>query len=440
MISFLLFSVRFLFPDGHSCEVSAEDLSADGFTFRLTQADAAAFTADPPTHVRCVFRGLGHPLEAEPTFFSLLREEDEGDAACWRVCTDDSRFLTFMRAVMQDILTYQTLKNTCTDAEVTAHYTRLSSPAEERYPADLSVFRASLFASLVPDAAWADTAAQLSLFWSLSFPETADAFLSLPFDRFSARFFAKAGLAAHPVSRLKPTGLCFGNAFCPSLFPDRTELLSLLRRASKLSLKALVAFPPVPEDRFDQFTDILSALAALPEDERPELLINDWGLAVDLLRRFPDHFRLTAGPLLARRVKDPHSHARLPEETPPAFSPADGPEFSHLLTSLGFRGILLEADGRLPSPGPGDSVVFPFFQLSTATRCALHAVCAHGARGIQPENDPCTRECIHTCFVYPQSEKIIGRGNSLFGADTRLLTDVPALTALHGSRLILDLL
>lgn len=440
MISFSLFSVHLYFPDGHASEISVKDLSADGFTFRLTREDAEVLVACPPCRIRCVFRGLGHPLEVEPASFFLSREEDEEDATCWRVCSDEKAFIGFMRAVMQDILTYETLKNTCSDTAVSARYTHVSSLGKTSFPADFQSWRSSLFSSLQPDPAWAVVAAEIPLFWSLSFPETADRFLALPFPEFTERYFGEAGLSAHPISRLATAGLCFGNAFCPGLFPYRDKLFSLLRRASDLSLKVLVAFPPVPEERFDFFLEILSTLATLPEQERPELLLNDWGIAQFLRERYPDRFTLTAGPLLAKRVKDPRTRWRLPEEVPPVFSPADGPEFRHLLTSFAFRGILLESDGHMPSPAPGDTVSFPFFQLSTATRCTLHAVCAHGARGIQPENALCERECAHACFVYDPSFGIIGRGNSLFAADTRLLSDVSALTVLRGSRLLLDLL
>ena len=439
MISFSLFSVHLDFPDGRSAEVSAEDLAADGFTFRLTQEDAAVFSVCPPSHVRCVFRGLGHPLQAEPASFCVLQEEDEGDARRFRICTDEKDFILFMRTVMQDILLYESLKNT-SDAAVTARYTRRASVGKAGFPTDFHAFRSSLFASLCPDPTWMSVAAKIPLFWSLSFPETADAFLSLPFPGFTDRFFGEAGLSAHPISRLKPAGLCFGNAFCPNLFPEQEKLFSLLRRASDLSLKTLVAFPPVPEDRFDFFVEIVAALAALPENERPELLLGDWGLAFDLHDRFPDRFMITAGPLLNRRVKDPRTRWRLPEEAPPAYSPAEGSLFRHLLSSLAFRGVLLEADGHEMVTTPGDSVVFPFYQLSTATRCTLHAVCAHTSRGVQPEIDPCAGECAHTCFVYDSSLGIVGRGNSLFGADTRLLTDASVLSALQVDRLILDLL
>lgn len=440
MISFSLFSVHLYFPDKRASEISVKDLSADGFTFRLTHEDAEALVACPPCRIRCVFRGLGHLSEAEPGSFSLLREEDEEDAVCWRVYSEEKTFISFMRAVMQDILTYETLKNTCSDAAVSLHYTRLPAFAKSRFPTDFHTWRSSLFASLRADTAWADAAAELPLFWSFSFPETVDRFLALPFPEFAARYFGEAGLSAHPVSRLAPVGLCVGNMFCPGLFPCRDKLFSLLRRASDLSLKVLVSFPPVPEERFDFFAEILSALAALPEQEQPELLLNDWGVAQFITKRYPDCFTLTAGPLLAKRVKDPRTRWRLPEEIPPVFSPADGPEFRRLLASLAFRGILLESDGRLPSASPGDTVSFPFYQLSTATRCTLHAVCAHGARGLQPENDPCERECTHACFVYDPSLGIIGRGNSLFAADTRLLSDASVLAGLRGSRLLLDLL
>ena len=85
----------------------------------------------------------------------------------------------------------------------------------------------------------------------------------------------------------------------------------------------------------------------------------------------------------------------------------------------------------------------PFYQTNTAGHCTLYAVCRNGSRGRQTAEDGCPQYCRERVFLYPDHLHMIGRYNSLFGADLRILTDGAYLDAFLSQkprRLVINLL
>ena len=442
MISSSFFSVLLCTSDQEPLEISVLDLCADGFTFRMTPSDSLRLKQ--PSRVVCRHRGLKIREELTVSDFALTVEETNRYFILYRLISSDPAMIPFMRSVMSDLSAYAELKNGSSDAALSAFYSSYPAGLEKDFPADFISWRAGLLASAVPDPGWEAVASNLPpLHLAVSFPETREQFFSLPFPEFVTGLMTAAGLGHHPLTRILPAGVCFGFTGCPELFPSAGELVRLIRRCEKQSLEYSVVFPPVPEDRFDSFAEILNLLASpdLPKPER--IILNDWGMVCLTASRYPDVFHAVAGVLLARAGKDPRSEYRLTRTKPQQLSSVNSISFRSLLKENRINGAVRETVQAPVELYPGDLLTFPFYQLATATRCTLRSVFHCGSRGCQPEDDRCDRECGSACFGYGSAVNMIGRGNSLFAADLRFLCNAAYASSVlvpGPEMLILDLL
>lgn len=422
MISSSIFSVLLYTGGPDPVVLSAADLCADGFTFRLPVADPPL--PEHPDRVVCSHRGL--TVREEITLTDLTLSVESRDRCCilYRLIAGDAGTVRFMRSVMQDLTEYADLKNNGSDAALSAFYTDYPADRELDFPTDFRSWRRELLSSAVPDPGWEALADRpIPLRVAVSFPETQSRFLTDPFPVFLHCLLTDAGLSRHPLSRVQPAGVVLGSASCPDLFPSPDRLALLVRRCEEQSLNYSVLFPPVPEDCFDSFTGVADWLVS-PGHPLPECaVVSDWGTARMLHTRFSGKIRIAAGPLLARGAKDPRRVFVNGEPEFSRLSSANSPSFRKLLEQTGITGILWES---CFDPGillPGDLLVLPFCRLTAATRCTLRSVCRFGSRGLQPEEDRCAYECEQVCFGYSRALNMIGRGNSLFCADPRFLTD-----------------
>ena len=73
---------------------------------------------------------------------------------------------------------------------------------------------------------------------------------------------------------------------------------------------------------------------------------------------------------------------------------------------------------------PGkNSLHIPFYQTNTSQYCPLGAVCETGERGRQKLAKKCPGYCTEYALLYPEHLHMIGRYNSLFGIDMRILKE-----------------
>ncbi len=63
----------------------------------------------------------------------------------------------------------------------------------------------------------------------------------------------------------------------------------------------------------------------------------------------------------------------------------------------------------------------PFQQMNTGTFCTLYASIVNGNRGKQERVNSCPGYCRDHAFLYPQHLDMLGRFNSVFYADLKLL-------------------
>ena len=78
---------------------------------------------------------------------------------------------------------------------------------------------------------------------------------------------------------------------------------------------------------------------------------------------------------------------------------------------------------KVTIPDGHHSLHLPFFQTNTSQYCTLYAVCRYGDRGKQKLPENCPNYCDKKVFLYPKHLKMVGRYNSLFGYDEKILWD-----------------
>lgn len=428
MISFALFSVQLLLPGGKTFELTARDLSVDGFTFRLTPEDAEEFIPENRpafSGLLLTHRGLKTEKSLTLTDFTVTPEESDSSpyALTFRLYTEDPQTRCLLKGLMSDLLTYEEQKNNGTDRELSRFYTGYDPEAEPFSAPDFTVYRRELCAGLRPTPDWkaaADTVPHTA--WILSSPSIQWEYLGTEPDMFFSAVLQRCGLDAHPMAQRIPDTLIIGNAFCPSLFPDGKQLFSLVERCRKDGLTPVISVPPLPEHRMDPTVKSLTRLPA-----GLTVSVNDAGLARRLRTICPDRFRLTAGPLLIRRRKDPRIPYWTGKDTDLRETSADSPSFRSWLADLGIRESWREACGYPVSTDGVSGLILPFYQCATATRCILEPLLTVGRRDYPSENTVCGRECEHSCLLYSGTAAPVGRFNSLFGFNRKIMENADLL-------------
>lgn len=443
MIPFAALACLIETKSGEILEASLADISALGFTLRTPHAWRGAIAGAHALTLRYhSFAGDAECMLTADTY-ALSLEEDTPEWLLWRVEIDDAAFRTLARRFMTDFSTYTELKLAGDDAKLSEALTGYPAASETVTGETFAAQRAAWLAPLEANESWRSALAEAKqLALSLSAPPLWEQYLRLPMDAFAAWYWRTHALAHHALAQRRPDCLYIGSSFCPLLFPDGGTLTRLLDKAQNEHIVPVVVLAPVSEGRMDAADALLTRLAALPAP--PELVVNDWGTAQ--LAHAHGLPAITLGVLLNKRRRD----ARMQwmqgfggRDDLLAPNALNAPFFREWLLEQGFTRLSSEACGMPLAPLPGPlSLHLPFYQMNTALRCPLAARCETGDRALQGVRNACPRWCGRTAFLYPDALRMAGRYNSLFGLDSRSLTDGEYLRGLPGSadRLVIDLL
>ncbi len=441
MIPFGCLSAWLLPGEGSEIEVSVQDLSCLGFTFRLPSQQVIPELEG----IRLHFRTLSDPdarfvLSRDTFTFFQDPEESSKWHTVYRVETNSPGFAGAARAFMRDYSDYVRLKTAgdfdCLARDRLPAWQKPMDSAED-FSTGLSVLRTMLRKKSTPgewnfgvpvllcvQSSWA-----VRTFLKHDFP----AFLDLYRERLSC---------SHPLLN-DISGVVLGSSFCPLRFPDTEVLIALIRQAQRQNLQVMLELPPVPARLFERFSDMLRVLKEQKLDGT-ELLVNDWGMPLQI-PQISAQFSLSLGRLMLRPRKDPRMllwASRYPE----AGNPIEllTPWGTESLKEMSIQAVSLECHGQpvLPPSFPYN-LFLPFYQTNTASLCTLRAFHETGDRGRQKPADTCAQYCENSVFAYPNEPGLIGIGNTLFGFDSQAFTN-PAWVREHLSdtcrNIILDLL
>ena len=161
-----------------------------------------------------------------------------------------------------------------------------------------------------------------------------------------------------------------------------------------------------------------------------EIQINDWAMTEMLKGK--RLLTLVLGILLNKRRKDPRLHYKF--ETMTQIGAVAGSKFleenslnadfyrEYLEKEYGITRYEWESCGYDMTLLTGkNSLHLPFYQTNTSQYCTLYAKCTTGERGKQKLVKQCPGFCKDYAFLYPDHLKMVGRYNSLFALDSRIL-------------------
>ena len=429
-VSYALFGAEITTVSGKTLRVSASGASALGFTFRLSVSDAALLDMPP--------QGIQVHFERETLLlsdYSLTREESERYFISFRLESGDAAFRSRMQALTAEIMRYTELKMSGSDAALSKAYVRYPAEAERDFAPDFLIWRKEAlkthpaFDALLCVPEWV---------LPVYSPSAVRAFLRLGTAACWQEYLAAAGLSDTVLAQRTPESVQLGAPYCARLLPDTVTLERLLSRCRESGTQARFIFPPMQEKDTDLFATLLHTLYGRVR----QVTVQDAGMARLIKESFPGRFTVSAGPLLLKRRRDarmkwwPGDPKALKETS------ANGTDFTDWLQSLKITGYEWETVGypiRMPK---GSTLRLPFFQMNTGDNCPLSAQIHTGRRGANaPEN--CGLVCEHACFLYGKALNMVGRGNTLYGLDTRAVTEEDYLRMLLSENvesIILDLL
>ena len=216
-----------------------------------------------------------------------------------------------------------------------------------------------------------------------------------------------------------------GDEFCPHRLPSPSDLDAFLEFAEGRSSKITLLTPVLTDEGMERCSPLFDHLDR--NGPRSEVVVNDWGVLLFLKERYP-HFRLSAGRVLNKGLKDP----RLPEnDNIRLFSPEvadflsdstfEHREFREKMAEWGVS--RLERDvhpfGSFPTngfPPLSLSVYFPFGYVTTGRVC-WPASFAQSPRKRFALSHGCSRPCDALPLELEAADisfRIVQSGNTLF--------------------------
>lgn len=296
-------------------------------------------------------------------------------------------------------------------------------------------------------------------------PELYNDFLQKDGTIFCHDYWKNNFLEHHPLSQKQATRLYIGNQFCHNLFPEKKQLFQMLEKAFENKLAVTIAFSYIRNHLLEEIDELLQELEVWCQSREKEagkeqevyfpakkeqiitenlrnpinqkkkesetkydleIIVNDWAMPI-LLQGKP-HLKPVLGVLLNKRRKDvrlPYKHGIGNHVDSLAENNLNcGFYQDYLKNTFDIQRFEFESCGyKVTIPDGHHSLHLPFFQTNTSQYCTLYAVCRYGDRGKQKLPENCPRYCNKKVFLYPKHLKMVGRYNSLFGYDEKILWD-----------------
>ena len=428
-----------------SKEIRITELGEDGFRFRLTEE------CPEPEQFRICFYDMKkagyrkveiRKFEMNAVAGTLEAEErcvQENDGSFFReysVRVEQKDYVQEVQRLAGEYSRYIRLKLDGDDGELAKTLTGYPAELDEVHCESLEEQKKLWFggnSSSVrrnPDAdqsveeSFLDKGTELAL--ELNGPSLYEEYLCQPLQDFLASYWQKNYLTHSWLSGRTPERFYIGNQFCHLLFPERKLLFEIIEKAAAEQVEITLVFSYIREYMLDYITELLDEINRWCEEKRQsvEIVVNDWGMA-SLVKKSRRNLIPSLGILLNKRRKDP----RIP------FKKGEQKWFERNSLNAGFYRNFLEREygiqrfewescGYEQQIPPGkNSLHIPFYQTNTSHYCPLGAVCETGERGRQKLAKKCPGYCTEYALLYPEHLHMIGRYNSLFGIDMRILKE-----------------
>lgn len=257
-------------------------------------------------------------------------------------------------------------------------------------------------------------------------PDLYESYLSESIEDFVKKYWEKNQLSEYELAERIPNRLYIGNQFCHLLFPEEEQLFALMDKAKQESLQLTLSFSYMREYILNGVESILENVDKWCDENHRnvEILVNDWAMA-DIVKTNTVHLLPCLGTLLNKRKKDPRMKYKCGQTQLYKENNLNAEFYrEYLKKEFGIERYEWESCGYIQKfPQGKNSLHFPFYQTNTSQYCPLHAICQTGDRGKQKLIKQCSRPCKNHVLLYPAHLNMAGRYNSLFGIDTKILTN-----------------
>lgn len=239
--------------------------------------------------------------------------------------------------------------------------------------------------------------------------EVIELYLRNDLKSFYKLYWEKGLNISSDLSKVMPKRIYVGNAFCEALFPNVQTLKAVIKKALDEKINISVVLAPTSESFFEVMVGKLEQIhrfisfeykrnkASKEKLKNIEIIANDEGILETLKSKNLDCFTYKKGILLCKKKKDTRAKY-----------------ISRVNNSNEYSACIDIADGVM---------YLPFYQMNTATFCTLNALAINGNRGENKRVLECKKYCKNYLCLYPIHMNMIGRYNSLFGINDKILKD-----------------
>ena len=426
-------------------EVRITELAEEGFRFRTAKE------IQEPKQIRICFYNMERTGYEELVIHmpEVEKEQDDRFFHSYIVWMDFAQERARYRKLVQQLLgqysRYIRLKLTEDDGGVAKALTGYPAELDEVHAKNWEEQKQKWFEKSL--AAMCTSITKLpELAISLDRPELYKQYQDRLLKDFVKIYWEQQHLQNYVLAGRRPDRLYIGNQFCRRLFPSEEWLFVLLKKAAEESVQVTIAFPCMKEVLLEQTEELLKRLDRWCEEcgQELEVVVNDWGLARKV-EQTTRHLVPCLGILLNKYKKDPRMQYKQEHQELLRENSLGLKEYrEYLQKEFGICRYEWECCGYGQNyPKGQNSLYFPFYQTNTSQYCPVYAFCTTGVRGRQKEPVNCPQYCQNKVFLYPDHMKMVGRYNSLFGFDDRLLREPELLEAVENAgidRLVVNLL
>lgn len=265
----------------------------------------------------------------------------------------------------------------------------------------------------------------------LDCPKLYELYLKENISAFMEKYWMQNGLP-EVLSDIVPDRLYIGNQFCHLLFPEEEKLFQLMEKAWREKRKITLVYTYIREDMLKKTEELLKKVDNWCKEKQisVETVVNDWAL-VEMLKKYPKRLTPVLGTLLNKRKKDPRMNYKKGNKTLYGQNSLNADFYREFLgKQCNIWRYEWETCGYAQKfPTGKNSLHVPFYQTNTSQYCPLHALYIEGKRGKQKLVMSCPHFCEQNAVLYPKHLHMMGRYNSLFGADTEVLQHPEKLEA-----------
>lgn len=439
MIPYALFGAQWEIGD-ETIELCAEDLSVEGFRFRLALHHRAQIAqGGGKLTLRTSVPGRkGWKLVIGEDAYRIIREGETQFYDEYRMEIESHGYQEEMRGFMHAYSQYVSDKLTGSMAELSARMTGYPAHLEECFSeepeAQKELWLQGIRDRWDPESSlWKDIPEVILV---LDQPDQWEEMKELSWSDLAQKYFHKAHLSKHPLARRcveQQSGtICIGGGRCGLLFPGEQTLPSILERIADMGCEMMVQLAPVPDRRYEKMIRCLQRMSEWCSENKRSLdvIVNDWGMVEALKSR--KELRCILGSRMVKYRKDVRLDYICPESEQRKLGDHPG-QPKRYIRSLkeeeNVNGLLFESAGYEMQVEETLSLLensilrWPWFEMNAAGYCTLRAVCETGERGHQVPEDDCPGYCRKQTVIYPDFLKMTGRFNGLYGLDVRAVWD-----------------